>query len=262
MGSRLIATLAAVAWAAASWAQAPQQAGPAATRAGLEIGLQGSRYKYEEPDFAELEGNRIGITGSYTSVATNRWYSRFEGRYSYGRLDYTGSGTMSGVPDQLLDARVLVGRDLERLGAVWSPYLGIGVRFVHNDLRGTTSTGAIGYRRQSRYFYFPLGLTVRMRMGGGWVLAPQLEYDAFSNGDQRTYLSDADPSLADVSNNQRRGYGNRGRLAFEHGAWSFAAWYEYWNVRDSDIQPIGGGFAALEPANNTKEYGVELRYRF
>ncbi|MGH8687936.1 MAG: hypothetical protein ACREVQ_09535 [Burkholderiales bacterium] len=262
MDSRMLALLAAVAWSGVSWAQAPQKDDPTATRTGLELGIQGSSYKYEEPNFAKLEGDRIGVTGTFTYVGPDLWYSRFEGRYSYGKLDYTGSGTLSNVPDQLLDVRALAGKDYPAWGVVWSPYVGVGVRFLHNDLRGTSSTGAIGYRRESRYFYFPLGFTMRIGMGGGWVFAPQLEYEAFANGNQRTYLGDVDPSLADVNNDQRKGYGNRGRLALEHGAWTFAAWFEYWNIRDSEIQPIGGGVALLEPANSTKEYGVELRYRF
>jgi hypothetical protein len=249
--------------AAAAWAGAVSaQRGPLDTRTGLEVGVQASRYKYEEPNFALLEGDRIGATGTYTYVGPDRWYSRFEGRYSYGRLDYTGSGTKPNVSDQLVELRAAAGRDYRRWGIVLSPYLGVGVRFLYNDLRGTTSTGAIGYRRQSRYFYFPLGFGLRYPLGGGWVFAPQLEYDAFANGNQRTYLSDTGLGFPDVNNNQARGYGNRGRLAFERGAWSVAAWFEFWKIRDSDIQPIGFGLGALEPANSTREYGAEVRYRF
>jgi Outer membrane protein beta-barrel domain len=249
--------------AAAAWVgAAAAQRDPLETQTGLEVGVQASHYKYEEPNFALLEGDRIGATGAYTYVGPDRWYSRFKGRYSYGRLDYSGSGTKSNVPDQLLELRAAAGRDYRRWGAVWSPYLGVGVRLLHNDLRGTSSIGKIGYRRQSRYFYFPLGVTVRVPMGGGWVFAPQLEYDAFANGNQRSYLSDTGLGLPDVDNNQARGHGNRGRLAFERGAWSIAAWFEYWNIRDSDIQPAGFGLGLLEPANNTREYGVEARYRF
>jgi hypothetical protein len=262
MGSRLLALLGALASAGATWAQAPQDGGALDTRTGLEVGVQASRYKYEEPNFALLEGDRVGATATFTYVGPDRWHSRFEGRYSYGRLDYSGSGTMPNVPDQLVEIRAAAGKDYRRWGAVWSPYIGVGVRFLHNDLRGTTSTGAIGYRRQSRYYYFPLGFGLRYPLGGGWVFAPQLEYDAFSDGNQRSYLSDTGLGFSDVNNNQARGYGNRGRLAFERGSWSIAAWFEHWKIRDSDIQPIGFGLVGLEPANTTRESGVEVRYRF
>jgi hypothetical protein len=42
------------------------------------------------------------------------------------------------------------------------PYAGLGFRYLYNDLRGTSSTGAIGYRRESHYFYVPLGVTLRV----------------------------------------------------------------------------------------------------
>jgi hypothetical protein len=39
-------------------------------------------------------------------------------------------------------------------------------------------------------------------------------------------------------------------------------WTHYWDIKNSDIQSIGGGLGLLEPANTTRESGVELRYRF
>jgi len=76
-----------------------------------------------------------------------------------------------------------------------------------------TRTGLEMGIQASRYFYFPLGFGVRYRLGGGWVFAPQLEYAAFANGNQRTYLSDTSPGFPDANNDQAHGYGNRGRLA-------------------------------------------------
>ena len=37
-----------------------------ATRRGWEVGGQIAHYHYEEPDFAKLIGNRVGILGAYT----------------------------------------------------------------------------------------------------------------------------------------------------------------------------------------------------
>jgi len=66
----------------------------------------------------------------------------------------------------------------------WSPYAGFAFRYLYNDLRGTTSTGAIGYRRDSSYFYVPLGVTLRMQLGSDWALAPQVEYKGLIHGVQ------------------------------------------------------------------------------
>jgi len=249
--------------AAACWVGvAAAQTDPLATRKGLELGLQLSSYEYEEPDFARLEGERIGATAAYTFTSPSRIFSRIDGRFSYGELDYTGSGTQSGNPDQLFELRALVGRDYRTGRTVWAPYAGLGVRYLYNDGRGVTSTGYYGYRRESRYWYVPLGVTWRIPLGSAWVLAPQLEYDAFANGSQTTQLSDVSPSLPDISNRQGHGEGARGQIALEKGSWAVSAWFNYWHVQDSELEPIGGGYVAYEPENYTREYGVELRYRF
>ena len=238
------------------------QRDPLATRGGWEVGLQGSTYEYEEPDFALLEGDRFGVTGSYTFLGPDHIHSRIEARYSYGELDYTGSGTLREVPDHILELRAIVGRDYRAGRFAWVPYAGLGYRHLYNDLRGVTSTGQFGYRRKSSYYYLPLGVTLRLPIGADWVFAPQIEYDAFANGRQRSYLGDTALGFNDVTNRQARGRGARGQLAFEGASWSFSLWSHYWKIKDSDVQAVGLGLAGLEPANVTRETGVELRYRF
>jgi len=235
---------------------------PLATRSGWEVGGQVARYRYEEPDFMWLKGNRFGVTGAYTETNEKRVYGRIEARWSYGELDYQGSGTLKRVPDHLLETRMLAGRDYPRGSLVWSPYAGAAFRYLYNDLRGVTSTGQIGYRRESLYFYVPLGLTLRMPLGGSWALAPQLEYDGFVRGVQRTHLSDTGLGFNDIGNQQREGRGYRAQLMVEGRRWAFGTWMHYWKIKDSDIQPIGAGLGGVEPANWTRETGVELRYRF
>ena len=253
----LAVTLAA-AWACAS----PAQGDALATRGGWEVGLQASTYEYDEPNFALLEGNRLGVSGSYTFLGQARIHSRVEARYSFAELDYTGSGTLSDVPDHLIELRALAGRDYQAGKVAWAPYAGVGLRYLYNDLRGTSSTGAVGYRRKSRYWYVPVGVTLRVPLGGEWVMAPQLEYDAFVSGSQRSYLSDTGLGFSDVTNEQRDGRGARAQLAFEGRRWSVSLWTHYWDIEDSEIQSVGGGFVGLEPANKTTETGVEVRYRF
>jgi hypothetical protein len=252
------AALAGAVWACAATAQVDSLA----TRGGWEAGVQVSTYEYEEPDFALLEGERIGVTGAYTFRGRENVHARVEARYSFGELDYTGSGTLADVPDHLFDGRALAMWEFRHGAVMWVPHAGLGVRYLYNDLRGTSSTGAIGYRRESHYFYLPLGLTLRVPMGKDWMLAPQIEYDGFVRGSQRSYLADTGLGFSDVSNEQRGGYGVRAQLAFEGPRWSFIVWANYWDIEDSDIQPIGGGYAGLEPANTTREAGVELRHRF
>jgi hypothetical protein len=248
--------------AAVCASSAVAQRDPLATRGGWALGLQGSTYEYEEPGFALLEGERVGVSGSYSALGPDYLHARIEARYAYGELDYAGSGTLRDVPDHILELRAVVGRDYRAGRIIWVPYAGIGYRYLYNDLRGVSSTGALGYRRKSRYYYLPVGVTLRLPMDAGWVLAPQIEYHAFANGKQRSYFGDTGLGLDDVTNRQGRGRGARAQLAFEGPRWSISLWSHYWKIKDSDLQPLGPGVVGLEPLNTTRESGVELRYRF
>jgi len=255
----LTLVLAAAALATGSgYAQETTQPNPLLTRPGLEIGAQVAKYRYEEPDFMNLKGNRAGAVGAYTFTDARRVYSRIDLRASYGKLKYEGSGTLDDVPDWIIEARAVIGKDfLVGDNVALSPYIGLGYRYLYNDLRGYSSTGAIGYRRYSQYAYAPIGLTLRMGTGGEWVFAPTVEYDAFLGGRQRSMLSDVAPGAPDISNDQDSGRGYRVSLMAEGRHWAFGPWLHYWSIKVSDIQ-----FGFVEPANWTREYGVELRYRF
>ncbi|HKA39219.1 MAG TPA: outer membrane beta-barrel protein [Burkholderiales bacterium] len=244
------------------------------TRPGWELGGQVSNYKYEEPDFMKLDGSRVGVVGAYNWTASNLVYARIDGRVSYGKLDYFSAptGTVPDIPDWTAEVRLVAGRDY-RVGesVALSPYIGLGYRYLYNDLRGYTTVGNAtyaGYRRYSEYWYAPIGVTMRMRAGAHWVFAPTIEYDAFIGGKQKSQLTDTGiPTYQDITNRQDDGRGYRVYLMFEGQRWAFGPWFHYWNIKDSDVvfvgfnslgQPVGG----MEPANTTKEYGLELRYRF
>lgn len=255
------ALLAAVSGTAPAQETAPSN--PLLTRRGWEVGGQIANYQYEEPGLMNLKGNRIGAVGAYTFTSPNRVYSRIDLRSSYGSLKYQGSGTLDDVPDWIFETRAVIGRDyLTGDSAALSPYIGLGYRYLYNDLRGYSSTGHVGYQRVSQYLYVPVGLTARFRTGERWVVAPTVEYDAFLGGRQYSQLSDTGIGYSDATNKQKHGYGYRAYLMLESGHWAFGPWFYYWNIKDSDVVSIGLGTVAMEPANWTREYGVELRYRF
>ena len=120
----------------------------------------------------------------------------------------------------------------------------------------------MGYQRYSNYLYAPVGLTTRYHLGNRWVLAPTVEADIFLIGKQKSQLSDTNLGFNDATNTQKRGSGYRAYLMFEKDHLAFGAWMHYWHIKDSDVQPIGLGQAALEPENYTRETGIEFRYRF
>jgi hypothetical protein len=235
------------------------------TQRGWEIGGQISTYHYEEPNLMKLEGERAGFVGAYTFTNSKRVYTRIDLRVSYGSLEYesVGTGGMDDVPDWIGEVRAVVGRDYLMSDSVaLSPYIGFGYRYLYNDLRGYSSTGAVGYRRYSHYYYLPIGVTARFRIAEGWVVAPTAEYDAFLGGRQVSKLSDTGIGFSDAHNDQDRGRGYRASLMLESRRWAFGPWLHYWKIKDSDVVPIGLGFGAMEPENWTREYGLELRYRF
>ena len=262
---RALAAALALAASSAALAQDEPARNPLATRPGWEVGGQLSHYNYQEPNFAELNGNRLGVVATWTAVDRVA-FAKLDFRASYASLTYTGSGTKSGVPDLILETRALVGFDWIWERASLSPYAGWGYRYLYDDLRGYSSSNAQGYRRYSNYIYVPVGITMRWALSGGWVLVPTLEADIFMYGKQNTMLSDIGPGFNDVSNHQDTGRGHRVSLMIENNNWSFGLWNQYWHIDDSDCVPpivlAGVCQGAKEPENYTREYGLELRYRF
>lgn len=245
-------------------AQTGEPADPLTTPRGWEVGGQLSNYRFEEPDQGvEIWGPRIGVTGAYTFAGASQWFFRIDGRYAYGAFEYEGSGTADGLPDWILETRGVLGKDfLPRSGVSLSPFVGLGYRYLYNDLRGTTSTGAVGYQRFSSYVYVPLGLTARFALNGSWVIAPTIEYDFFIQGEQFSQLSDTGLGYADATNTQDKGYGYRVSLMAEKGSWAFGPWLNYWSIEESDTVPVGFGTSVFEPQNQTREYGLDVKYRF
>jgi len=245
-------------------AQTSASADPLVTQPGWEVGGQLSDYRYEEPSLGvKIWGGRVGVTGAYTYTGAGQWFFKVDGRYAYGSLKYQGAGTLDSVPDSILETRGVFGKDyFPRSDVSLSPFAGLGYRYLYNDLRGTSSTGAVGYRRYSNYWYVPLGLTSRINVNGQWVIAPTIEYDYFISGTQISQLTDTGLGYSDATNTQDNGYGYRLSVFAEVGSWAFGPWMNYWSIEDSDIVPVGFGFGAREPKNETREYGLEVKYRF
>ncbi len=244
---------------------------PLLTRPGLEVGVQAAHYHYEEPGVAKLIGLRAGGVGAFTFTQGDAFF-KADGRVSLGSLNYQGSGTQSNIPDYIFEARFVAGADLQAgEGVVFSPYAGLGYRYLYNDLRGYTrgpvtplnpSGIYAGYRRYSNYLYAPLGLTLRTGINDGWVLAPTLEYDLFIRGKQITLLSDAGLGDPDMTNAQKRGKGYRFALMAEKDHVVIGLWMHYWSIEISEVVSPAPGKFGWEPENWTREIGVEVRYRF
>lgn len=104
-----------------------------------------------------------------TLTVDDSWFIRLDGRYANGDADYESSGTGSNdnLTDWYTEIRALFGTDYTLNDFVLAPYSGLGYRYLFNDLRGDSSSGAIGYRRESEYFYLPLGVIQRVALDEG-----------------------------------------------------------------------------------------------
>ena len=185
------------------------------TRNGNEFGLSVSSYFYEEPSLnVSMTGDKFGVNHTGTVVLKNDWFIKDDLRFAYGKADYAGSGVQLGAPDWYYEVRGLLGKDFQVRSVVYSPYIGFGYRYLFNDVRGYSNTGSAGYRRESNYFYVPVGVTHHLEMQDQAVLSTTVEFDYFLRGKQVTRLSDLIGhqgiiSASDTTNWQNSGYGYR-----------------------------------------------------
>lgn len=240
------------------------------TRPGIELGLNASSFRYEEPSVSVTEkGYTAGADFALTATPRNDWFIRGDGRLAFGENDYSGSGSKGDNPYRYAELRGTFGKDFYRGSYGLSPYLGVGYRYAFDDLRGATSTGAVGYRRKSQYIYIPIGVTHRLRLESGARLSTTFEFDYLVHGRQRSQLSDATVLVPDQTNHQHSGYGIRASMYYEKTNWSFGPWIYYWRINQSEttsanVTVLGTTFTAFfyEPRNRTVEVGLRLGYKF
>lgn len=237
-----------------------------ASQTGNDIGVSLSSYQYREPDLMSSTGTKLGLDLRTTKALQHQLFVRGDLRYAFGSVDYNGSGSSSGHQDWYLEARGLAGADWAISAAVISPYIGLGYRYLYNDARGLTSTGAVGYRRESNYLYLPIGVSHRIALNQRSRLVTELEYDHVLSGKQVSRLSDTGLGLSDVTNNQNSGSGLRLSVMYEKNNWSIGPYWQQWNIDQSDTaviyqngSPVGIGW---EPKNNTVEFGMKAGQQF
>ncbi|MDD2324899.1 MAG: autotransporter domain-containing protein [Alphaproteobacteria bacterium] len=234
------------------------------TPTSVEAGLQGSAYHYEETSLGVLtEGEEVGVNVVGQAAFGDGWFVRGDARLSFGQVDYKGSGTSEDEPNHIAEVRATIGRDLIWNSFALSPYIGIGYRYLNNDGRGDTSTGAWGYVRRSQYLFAPIGLQPRMMFPNGDILSVTAEFDPLLRGWQDSLLSTT-PGYPDLHNPQKGGYGVHGDVMYKTGNWSFGPFLNYWNINQSEIACAAGTYyygCGYEPHNHTVEAGLQFRYQ-
>ena len=240
---------------------------PSISYGQLETTVDISHYEYEE----EVNGAFFMSDESdpiFLSVGIRDWeknitdsiYFMYTSELTYGQTNYNSASTGTLVKDYY-KARfeTLVSYNYESV----FPFLGLGYRWLYDDSGGlVSSTGHIGYDRQSQYLYLPLGIITRFTD----ELTFKGQYNYFISGKQTSYLSTFSASCGDVENNQNDGYGFD--AVFDYSLEkdiSIYGFYRYWDIEDSDPNTVvcaGSLLTAKEPQNTTTETGIGIAFRW
>jgi len=246
------------------------------TRTGSEIGVSASYYNYQEHDAGVTEqGAKGAVDYSGTYHFKNNVFVRTELKYANGPAHYSSASGTKTNPNFYYEARALIGYDTNLRTFDLSMFTGFGYRYLEDKSAGLTSTGSIGYNRQSQYFYIPVGIIHRMHLASpSDRLTTTFEFDYLVYGHEKSTLSDLVGNdgitrFDDANSNQRNGYALRVSSFYETRNWSIGPYFTFWNVGQSSISSptiAVGGFSTteqlVEPHNNTIEAGVRAAVRF
>ncbi len=278
----------------------------------IEVGFQYFRFMYEEPEVMKDQGNMAGFHLGYTYRLSNNQHIesikdifsdtnkvnmfKIEFSRSQGEIHYKseGTGSMSDVEDHILEVRGLAGYDIPvHDTTLITPYAGFGYRYLNDDTGGRiTTTGALGYERENKCYYMPVGFMTDTRINNSWRFGFNFEYDIFLDGQQISHLEDVGPMYTDadsglsytsdpIKNEQYEGYGLRASFKLVKLNKSFDLFLQpyvnYWEKNDSDPTQatsqdgtIGWYYDAahtqpiwyIEPENKSTEYGVKAGFIF
>lgn len=256
----------------------------------FSLGAEFSYFNYEEPDLMEENGplfgayaeyvlrtpenDKVGSWKEFLSSYPNNSVFGLDLRFLGGQVDYDSrdTGSIDNINDYLFEVRGTAGYDFPVFDqTVWTPYVGIGYRYLNDDSGGKTSTtGAAGYERESNYVYVPLGVRTNTPLSELWQLGFNVEYDIFVDGTQKSHLEDVSSLLNTVENDQDEGFGVRGSIQFARQAdtWNLLLepFVRYWSVEDSNVAVVTCGgtpcAAGYEPNNESIEYGVKIGTQF
>lgn len=245
-----------------------------------------SYIRYREPSLGVKEyGDMFGVNVSYTYRPKEGHYMysdvsdmyRIEGRFSYGKIDYSGSlsdGTpfsKDGIPDYMEEIRGLIGKDLffPRISSTLTPYWGLGYRSLFDSFE---EARPFGYNRWIQYFYLPVGVEAMTPLIDGWAIGADAEYDFLLHGNVTSYLGEL--GYGDLQNAQRHGFGIKGSFKlikeWKNFDLTMEPYIRYWHIRNSEVQPsqpfyYNGTEYVLygyEPNNNSTEIGAKLGIEF
>ncbi len=241
-----------------------------AQRVAVTVGADTGYFKYKEPDVMQETGTQLGIFARAQTYRKNKYLLEAFLSYVGGDLDYDGSvgngvqyQSFSGTtPNHIINVRGLLGyrtrggRPAKPGQLVWdfTPYTGLGYRYLYNDLM-SDSTEYAGYERFQHYVYLPLGVLGETRLASQWTVQPRAEFDLLLRGWHRTEGRTTNHEFI-----QSSGFGMRGSVAFISKPARLAAmdfnlmvepYGEYWKISESSTDE-----QHVEPDNNSYFLGL------
>ncbi|TNF69481.1 MAG: hypothetical protein EP298_03065 [Gammaproteobacteria bacterium] len=232
-------------------------------KASISISPEFGYYRYEEPGIMKIKGPLIGLNSETQIPLPYKFSVRLFVRsaYNFGSYSSTSSGDQDNDNSWLINIAPSVGYSfIFNNGFTLTPYTGFGYRYLNNDSSGdTTTTGHFGYLRESNYFYWPIGLDIKLKQGK-WSYRGVFEYDYLIVGYQYSHLPASFGGT--ISNKQTQGYGLNGKLEIAYQVSrrvqiGVGPYIRYWNIKESEVDK---GF--VEPDNNTFEAGGFISFIF
>ncbi len=273
----------------------------------FELAPEISGITFRQPSIGLKEsGAMYGINGVFTyrpaqgnalnSTLTNVY--RLEGTFAYGHVNYSGGSNdtggiiqnpgnvpiipdkFNGIPNYLLEARVLIGKDFNLKTIELTPYFGFGYRYYFNAFYDDKP---LGYNSKTQYAYIPVGFDIMTPLNKEWAMDANLEYDFLIQGNVTNFIGNvrySDPflgnySVGNVTNVQNSGYGIRGSVKFIKEWQRFKIilepYFRYWHINQSKVagsDPFN--FEGTEyylpniyvPQNSSTEIGAKLGLEF
>lgn len=233
------------------------------------IGVDSYHYRYHETVnnsfFVRTKGMLYGADLGISGELNDNWNFAVDGRYARSLkrdMDYksnstgTSKGTYSTTELRLLFGKPF-GSDPDK-----EIYYGFGYRFlVDGDDNVMSSTGHFSYRRESTYYYLPIGINQYFDINNDWRAKLNLEYDLFLVGNQYSRIFNG------VNNKQNNGFGLRAGLEFINQVgnlnYYFGPFIRYWSIEDSNSVYLGSIPTIIyEPKNKTVEMGFKFGISF
>jgi hypothetical protein len=232
------------------------------------VGLMASNFYYQEPGLMKDSGYLYGVGLQYLYQMNSTLQFRVDGELSAGTLTYDGH-FMDGSPAKFEGEQFRIfaidttwAKDIYTdEPSVFGPFYGAGYRSTYDSKDNDSD-----YRRDYFYVYGIFGLQYRTKHSSQAASNLRLGLNYLVGGINRTYLSDFDPDLPDVTLSYNSGTAVKiayeyTRLLQDSKKLIVGLAYTRWSVAPSQIArtPVGN---FVEPANDTLITSLNLSYLF